>query len=280
MKKLRKLLAAVSAATICAVSTTPFVSNAIALFFDTEVTPYTVSFTAKRTKFFLNQEMSDYYKYDEEDLERRSYVEKDGRVATCYNEGMNIYTNDNNYLIGCHYQFYRYEDGSTFLRAETCPLAFLPYYLTDKTEQETFINYLEDNDIPYEAKEYPSEIIVDIYPNQKFQRDVFFKALIDIKENTGIICEWVLLESAVQITDVENALPEKTLDGDANEDGEVDIADATAIIQHIGNPGKYGLTMQGMANADCYNTGDGVTGMDAIAIQKLEAGLIESFEEA
>lgn len=77
-----------------------------------------------------------------------------------------------------------------------------------------------------------------------------------------------------------NIYTAKILDGDANDDGEVDIADATAIIQHIGNPAKYGLTMQGMANADCYNTGDGVTGMDAIAIQKLEAGLIEAFDEA
>lgn len=64
--------------------------------------------------------------------------------------------------------------------------------------------------------------------------------------------------------------------GDANCDGSVDLADATSIIQHIGNEGKYGLSEQGFKNADCYNTGDGVTGMDAIAIQQLEAGLIDS----
>ncbi len=61
-----------------------------------------------------------------------------------------------------------------------------------------------------------------------------------------------------------------TLMGDANEDGAVDLADATAIIQHIGNEDKYGLSAQGLANAEC--TGDGkVTGADAMAIQKLEA---------
>lgn len=64
--------------------------------------------------------------------------------------------------------------------------------------------------------------------------------------------------------------------GDANCDGSVDLADATSIIQHIGNEGRYGLSEQGLKNADCYNTGDGVTGMDAIAIQWLEAGLIDS----
>lgn len=63
--------------------------------------------------------------------------------------------------------------------------------------------------------------------------------------------------------------------GDANCDGEVNIADATAIIQAIGNKDKYRLSEQGEKNADCYNVGDGITGMDALAIQKLEAKQIE-----
>ncbi|MDE7363864.1 MAG: cellulase family glycosylhydrolase [Ruminococcus sp.] len=65
-----------------------------------------------------------------------------------------------------------------------------------------------------------------------------------------------------------------TLLGDANCDNEVNIADATAIIQHLGNHDKYGLSEQGLINADCCNVGDGVTGLDAIAIQKLEAKMI------
>lgn len=69
-----------------------------------------------------------------------------------------------------------------------------------------------------------------------------------------------------------------TLIGDANCDGIVDLADATAIIQHIGNEAKYGLSAQGYANAEC--TGDGiVSGADAIAIQKLEAKIITELPE-
>ncbi len=64
--------------------------------------------------------------------------------------------------------------------------------------------------------------------------------------------------------------------GDANCDGTVDLADATAIIQHIGNEDKYGLSEQGLINADCYNVGDGVTGADALLIQKLEAKMVDS----
>lgn len=68
--------------------------------------------------------------------------------------------------------------------------------------------------------------------------------------------------------------------GDANCDGKVTIADATAIIQALGNPDEYALSEQGEKNADCFNIGDGVTGRDAVLIQNLEAGLIDSLSEA
>ena len=66
----------------------------------------------------------------------------------------------------------------------------------------------------------------------------------------------------------------KVLYGDANCDGNVTIADATAIYQAIGNPDKYGLSEAGKANADVAGNGNGVTSDDALAIQKLYAGLI------
>ncbi len=72
--------------------------------------------------------------------------------------------------------------------------------------------------------------------------------------------------------------PGKTLYGDANEDGQVDIADATAIIQHMGNPDEYALSAQGAINADIVNTGDGVTGADAVVLQLLEAKKIKQTE--
>lgn len=77
-----------------------------------------------------------------------------------------------------------------------------------------------------------------------------------------------------------SAYADDVLYGDANCDGVVDLADAVAIIQHIGNEGRYGLSEQGMINADVYNRGDGVTGMDAISIQKLEAKLISTLPES
>lgn len=70
--------------------------------------------------------------------------------------------------------------------------------------------------------------------------------------------------------------------GDANLDGKIDMSDAVLIMQSLSNPDKYGLngsdesaiTNQGMINADCCNTGDGVTNQDALAIQKYKLELI------
>lgn len=61
--------------------------------------------------------------------------------------------------------------------------------------------------------------------------------------------------------DVLNAV-----DGDANEDGKMTIADAAAVIQALGNPDKYALTAQGNFNADTDE--NGLTMLDALAIQK------------
>ncbi len=83
-------------------------------------------------------------------------------------------------------------------------------------------------------------------------------------------------EPPVTPTDKPSVTPEVTLIGDANLDEKVTMADAAAIYQALGNPDKYGLSEQGAANADCSNPGNGITAADALAVQKLTAGIIES----
>ena len=62
--------------------------------------------------------------------------------------------------------------------------------------------------------------------------------------------------------------------GDANCDKVVSIADATAILQSIGNPDKYALSEEGAVNADIADTGSGITVDDAITIMQIDAGLM------
>ncbi len=61
--------------------------------------------------------------------------------------------------------------------------------------------------------------------------------------------------------------------GDTNCDGKVNVADAVGVLQFIANATKYPLSAGGMINADC--DGDlGITGTDAITIQKIDAGIL------
>lgn len=81
--------------------------------------------------------------------------------------------------------------------------------------------------------------------------------------------------------------PEKTIYGDADCDGKVFLNDAVLIMQAIGNPDAYGvngsdethITQQGKINGDVYNTGDDLTNLDALAIQKYLIGIIPELPE-
>ncbi len=63
-----------------------------------------------------------------------------------------------------------------------------------------------------------------------------------------------------------------TIIGDANCDGKVTVADAVAVLQYIANAEKYPMSEQARFNADIDGE-EGITGGDAIAIQKIDAGI-------
>lgn len=72
---------------------------------------------------------------------------------------------------------------------------------------------------------------------------------------------------------------EKIVYGDSNCDGFINLADAVIIMQYLANPVKYGITDQGLINADVNRTGDGVTSGDAFTIQQYVLGIIDSLPE-
>ena len=95
--------------------------------------------------------------------------------------------------------------------------------------------------------------------------------------------EFISLGS-VPVTTTTTSEPNVSLIGDANCDGDVNMADAVLVMQSLANPDKYGITgadathitEQGMKNADV--NGEGVTNSDALEIQKYMLKLIEDFE--
>ncbi len=64
----------------------------------------------------------------------------------------------------------------------------------------------------------------------------------------------------------------KYMKGDVNCDQRINVADAVAILQYIANQSKYPLDEYGIWNADVDGQ-EGITGGDAIFIQRIDAGL-------
>lgn len=76
--------------------------------------------------------------------------------------------------------------------------------------------------------------------------------------------------------------------GDANCDGGINMGDVVLIMQSIANIDKYGvngsdkshITAVGLLNADVFENGSGITGNDALAIQKFLLELIPTLPES
>lgn len=99
--------------------------------------------------------------------------------------------------------------------------------------------------------------------------------ILGAKPGAGIMLTAVWETGVAPVTTTTDGGNSGIFIGDANEDGKVNIADATSIIQHIGNQDEYPLTEQGIANAELCDNVNGVTGMDAVAIQMLIAEMID-----
>lgn|GEM_PF-3195396 len=108
-----------------------------------------------------------------------------------------------------------------------------------------------------------------IVPNDTYSFEEHFNLAKDIYLQTGFRPSTITPED---ISDSEIVIDmQNSVKGDANEDGRTSISDAVKILQNLANAEKYPLTAQGAYNADIHNTGDGVTGMDAAEIQKLDS---------
>ncbi len=68
--------------------------------------------------------------------------------------------------------------------------------------------------------------------------------------------------------------------GDANVNGDVEVADAILIMAHVVNPESYPLYDAGPYNADVYQHGDGIGINDAVSVQKLITKLINELPES
>nr|AEV58552.1 scaffoldin C [Ruminococcus flavefaciens] len=102
------------------------------------------------------------------------------------------------------------------------------------------------------------------------------KVNFNVKPNAGSVTigsEETTTTPPATTTTTENK-PGVSLRGDANLDNKVSVADAVAILQSIANKDKYALSPRGAVNGDVEGNNDGITGADALRIQKWDAGAI------
>lgn len=147
-------------------------------------------------------------------------------------------------------------------------LASLPGYYSTETPA-ILQNYIDEKgldvelkvDNPYGDNSYPCSVITDGMTVQEVAQ-----LYTDIYNDLGLKPQvWY----QVSMTSVAEPLNLCKIDGDANTDDELTIADATLIMQFLTNKDEYDLTEQGVYNADLDK--DGITAADALVIQKMVA---------
>jgi len=123
---------------------------------------------------------------------------------------------------------------------------------------------------------------------ERISKDTFrhSDALTDIYY-AGTEEDWKKLMTASSISSSDNVFynavihfnadaPSSVIYGDANGDGKITVSDAVAVLQYIANAEKYPIDKELLACADCDGE-SGITGSDAMMIQRFDAGLIDSF---
>lgn len=159
-------------------------------------------------------------------------------------------------------------------------LAEFQEYVASEKINAAVINSRDDDITEYNLElinNKSSDSAIFVVPNEELTLAEHVKLANKIYNDLGYAPFTITLEPPIppfggEVIDLKNAVF-----GDANNDSEITIADATLILQALGNPDKYSLSAQGEYNADVYGNGDGITPMDAIAIQQYDARIIKSF---
>ena len=253
-KKLKKMLATVSAVAMCAVSVVSVNVGALYVPTNEKVTPYTVSFESDGVKYNLWQEATDVL--GDEDI--KIYISEESRIDED--------TGEKNYrlLLSSHMVFYRTATNEWVDMCDVLLTEIIPYQFINEDDADILENYLLDNNIKYSRFNEFEYTYINLLGGE-YER---MRWMADIKENLGFSIDMPLLESNVSVTNVINEI-EPTLSGDVDCDSKVNINDAVFVMQSIANPDKYKISEQGKANADI--DGNGITLSDAIAIQEMAA---------
>jgi len=157
----------------------------------------------------------------------------------------------------------------------------VPEWLT--SYETTEMTALSSNDVTFNIykKDFLSGETVTLGGNGQSYNVVNYTAFVTIKSDSVQETTTQPVTTTEPVTKTTTVTSEnKTIFGDANCDEKVSLADAVAILQYVANKEKYFLTVQGLDNADVFGRGDGITGNDALSIQKYDSGSINELPES
>ena len=163
----------------------------------------------------------------------------------------------------------------TFCSTET---AFTTY---SRRNQELVENYIAENNLDwYIGYENCDKAFFNVELERNVSAEERYEIAVQIENDLGLLPIVPVHETVASSEDITIEMHDK-IDGDANNDGKLTLADAIVTLQSVGNPEKYGIngwdethiTYQGSFNADITGDYDGITSADALAIQRKVLGL-------
>ena len=114
----------------------------------------------------------------------------------------------------------------------------------------------------------------DIVFDEEIPAAEYIELIFELYNKTGITGgKLSAYEGEADVLSEESIEYFSNIKGDANDDGELNFADAVMIMQSVCNPKYATFTHQGKYNADVTGDSDGITNMDALTIQRQLLGL-------
>ncbi len=137
--------------------------------------------------------------------------------------------------------------------------------------KENLEKYLSQNNLDYEIivpeglEEYALGDFITLIPNEELTDLECFYLAQDINKEVqaSFHCLYPDKGNSTSKITIENSY----LNGDANKDEKLTLADSVAVLQSIANPDKYALSMEGEFNAEVDGE-DGITVNDALIIRQ------------
>ncbi len=176
----------------------------------------------------------------------------------------NIIQNNDNYNYGTSFIY-----NKPYYSYTPIYFGYLTRFYCVDSDSEVLEKYIKENNINAELEiEFDNTKfdIIRVVPNYEISIEEHLKLSQQIQSDTG-------LKSNVYIPEEENVVTGKKLtisgylNGDANKDEKLTLADSVAVLQSIANPDKYALSMEGEFNAEVDGE-DGITVNDALILRQ------------